>query len=385
MPDSLDVFSPAKLGPVTLRNRIIKAATFEARSPDALVSDDLIEFHRLPAAGGVAMTTVAYCAVSPGGRASGNQMWMRPEAVPGLRRLTDAIHAEGAAVSAQIAHAGPVANPSANNAAALAPVGFMNPTANEFTKEATRDDIDEVAAQHAAAARLAIEAGFDAVEVHLGHNYLASAFLSPRINTRDDEFGGSLENRAKVARALVTAVRRAVDQQGAQIAVTAKLNIADGVRGGIDVEESLTTATWLEQDGGLDAIELTAGSSFVNPMYTFRGDAPTTLELGGKNFYREYPYRDAYLLDDAKLFRAELSMPLILLGGITNRETMDLAMAEGFQFVAMGRALLAEPDLINRIKADGDQRTVRSVCTHNNQCVLSIYSRTQCAVTGAPG
>ncbi|MGB9302093.1 MAG: NADH:flavin oxidoreductase [Mycobacterium sp.] len=385
MPDSLDVFSPAKLGPVTLRNRIIKAATFEARSPDALVSDDLIEFHRLPAAGGVAMTTVAYCAVSPGGRASGNQMWMRPEAVPGLRRLTDAIHAEGAAVSAQIAHAGPVANPSANNAAALAPVGFMNPTANEFTKEATRDDIDEVAAQHAAATRLAIEAGFDAVEVHLGHNYLASAFLSPRINTRDDEFGGSLENRAKVARALVTAVRRAVDQQGAQIAVTAKLNIADGVRGGIDVEESLTTATWLEQDGGLDAIELTAGSSFVNPMYTFRGDAPTTLELGGKNFYREYPYRDAYLLDDAKLFRAELSMPLILLGGITNRETMDLAMAEGFQFVAMGRALLAEPDLINRIKADGDQRTVRSVCTHNNQCVLSIYSRTQCAVTGAPG
>ncbi len=385
MPDSLDVFSPAKLGPVTLRNRIIKAATFEARSPDALVSDDLIEFHRLPAAGGVGMTTVAYCAVSPGGRASGNQMWMRPEAVPGLRRLTDAIQAEGAAVSAQIAHAGPVANPSANNAPALGPVGFMNPTANEFTREATRDDIDEVAAQHAAAARLAIEAGFDAVEIHLGHNYLASAFLSPRINTRDDEFGGSLENRAKVARALVTAVRRAVDQQGAQIAVTAKLNIADGVRGGIDVEESLTTAKWLEEDGGLDAIELTAGSSLVNPMYTFRGDAPTTLELGGKNFYREYPYREAYLLDEAKLFRAELSMPLILLGGITNRETMDLAMAEGFQFVAMGRALLAEPDLINRIEADGDRRTVKSVCTHNNQCVLSIYSRTQCAVTGAPG
>ncbi len=385
MPTSPDVFSPAKLGPVTLRNRIIKAATFEARSPDALVSDELIEFHRLPAAGGVGMTTVAYCAVSPGGRASGNQMWMRPEAVPGLRRLTDAIHAEGAAVSAQIAHAGPVANPSANNATALAPVGFMNPTANEFTKEATRDDIDEVAAQHATAARLAIEAGFDAVEIHLGHNYLASAFLSPRINTRDDEFGGSLENRAKVARALVMAVRRAVDQQGAQIAVTAKLNIADGVRGGIDVEESLTTAKWLEEDGGLDAIELTAGSSLVNPMYTFRGDAPTKLEIGGKNFYREYPYRDGYLLDEAKLFRAELSMPLILLGGITNRETMDLAMAAGFQFVAMGRALLAEPDLLNRIKADGDQHTVKSVCTHCNKCVLTIYSHTQCLVTGAPG
>ena len=103
-----DVFAPAKLGPITLRNRIIKAATFEAATPDALVTDDLIEYHRLPAAGGVGMTTVAYCAVSPGGRTEARQIWMRPEAVPGLRRLTDAIHAEGAAVSAQIGHAGPV-------------------------------------------------------------------------------------------------------------------------------------------------------------------------------------------------------------------------------------------------------------------------------------
>ena len=87
-----DVFSPAKLGPLTLRNRIIKAATFEARTPNALVSDDLIEYHRRPAAGGVGMTTVAYCAVSQGGRTEGNGLWMRPEAVPGLRRLTDAIH-----------------------------------------------------------------------------------------------------------------------------------------------------------------------------------------------------------------------------------------------------------------------------------------------------
>jgi 2,4-dienoyl-CoA reductase-like NADH-dependent reductase (Old Yellow Enzyme family) len=383
-PNPPDVFSPAKLGPITLRNRIIKAATFEARSPGALVSDDLIEYHRLPAAGGVGMTTVAYCAVSQGGRASGNQMWMRPEAVPGLRRLTDAIHAEGAAVSAQIAHAGPVADAASNEAPALAPVRFFNPMGNAFAKAATRDDIDEVAAQHAGATRLAIEAGFDAVEVHLGHNYLASAFLSPRINTRDDQFGGSLENRAKVARELVMAVRRAVDEEGAQIAVTAKLNIADGVRGGIDVEESVTTAKWLESDGGLDALELTAGSSLVNPMYTFRGDSPVKLEFEGKNFYREYPYTDAYLLDDAKLFRAELSMPLILLGGITKRDTMDLAMAEGFQFVAMGRALLAEPDLINRIAADGPANTVRAICTHCNKCVPSIYSRTQCAVTGMP-
>lgn len=387
-----DVFNPAKLGPLTLRNRVIKAATFEARTPDALVTDDLIEYHRLPAAGGVAMTTVAYCAVSPGGRTGGNQIWMRPHAVPGLRRLTEAIHAEGAAISAQIGHAGQVADARSNQATALAPVRFFNPIAMRFAQKATREDIDDVLAAHAHAARLAVDAGFDAVEIHLGHNYLASAFLSPLLNRRDDEFGGSLQNRAKVARGLVMAVRRAVRQQ---VAVTAKLNMTDGIRGGITVDEALTTARWLQDDGGLDAIELTAGSSLVNPMYLFRGDAPVKefaaafkpplrwgIRMTGHRFFREYPYRDAYLLREARLFRAELTIPLILLGGITNRTTMDLAMAEGFEFVAMARALLAEPDLVNRIAAEGSQ--VRSACTHCNQCMATIYRRTHCVVTGAP-
>ena len=386
-----DVFTPAKLGPLTLRNRIIKAATFEASTPDALVTEDLITYHRLPAAGGVGMTTVAYCAVAPGGRTDGWQLWMRPEAVPGLRRLTDAIHAEGAAISAQIGHAGPVANARTNKAKALAPVRFFNPLSMRFAKKASRDDIRDVTEAHAEAARLAIASGFDAVEIHLGHNYLASAFLSPMINRRDDEFGGSLYNRAKVARGVVQAVRSAV---GDQIAVTAKLNMSDGVRGGIPIEESLQTAKWLEEDGGLDALELTAGSSLLNPMFLFRGGAPVKefagafkpplswgIRMTGRKFIREYPYQEAYLMRDAKRFRAELTMPLILLGGITNRETMDLAMAEGFDFVAMGRALLAEPDLLNRIQADS---SVKSICDHCNLCMPTIYSHTYCVRTGSP-
>jgi 2,4-dienoyl-CoA reductase-like NADH-dependent reductase (Old Yellow Enzyme family) len=341
------------------------------------------------------MTTVAYCAVAPGGRTDGWQIWMRPEAVPGLLTLTDAIHAEGAAISAQIGHAGPVANARTNKAKALAPMRFFNPLSMRFAKKATRQDIEDVTKAHANAARLAIESGFDAVEVHLGHNYLASSFLSPLLNHRSDEFGGSLENRAKVARGVVRAVRDAV---GDQIAVTAKLNMTDGVRAGIPIEESLQTAKWLEEDGGLDALQLTAGSSLVNPLYLFHGDAPVKefaaafkpplrwgIRMTGKKFFREYPYREAFLLDKARLFRAELTLPLILLGGITNRETMDLAMAEGFDFVAMGRALLAEPDLINRIQADGDAHSVLSACTHCNKCMATIYSRTHCVVTGSPG
>lgn len=287
-----------------------------------------------------------------------------------------------------------MANAKTNKARALAPVRFFNPLSMRFAKKATIEDIREVTEAHANAARLAIDAGFDAVEIHLGHNYLASSFLSPLINRRTDEFGGSLENRAKVARGVVRAVRQAV---GDQIAVTAKLNMSDGVRGGISLEESLQTAKWLEEDGGLDALQLTAGSSLVNPMYLFRGDAPVKefsavfkppiswgMRMTGKKFLREYPYREAYLLREASQFRAELKLPLILLGGITNRETMDRAMAEGFDFVAMGRALLAEPDLLNRIEADGDAHTVKSVCTHCNLCMPTIYRHTHCVLTGAP-
>ncbi|MEV6703107.1 NADH:flavin oxidoreductase [Streptomyces sp. NPDC051453] len=385
--DIPDVLAPAKLGPITLRNRIIKAATFEGATPDALVSDRLIEYHRRPAAGGVGMTTVAYLAVAPEGRTERRQIWMRPEAIPGLRRLTDAVHAEGAAVSAQIGHAGPVADAKSNGRPALAPGRLFNPISMKMTRAATEADIGRITRAHGDAARIAAEAGFDAVEIHLGHNYFASSFLSPKINKRRDRYGGSLTNRARVARDMARAVREAV---GDRLAVTAKLNMDDGVPGGIWLDESLQVAQWLQEDGTLDALELTAGSSLLNPMYLFRGEAPIPefaatfpqpqrlgVHLIGKKFLIDYPYREAFLLESARQFRAALDLPLILLGGITTRDTMDTAMAEGFEFVAMGRALLREPDLIRRIEQD---RATKSLCIHCNRCMPTIYSGTRCVL-----
>ncbi|GAB3579972.1 NADH:flavin oxidoreductase [Amycolatopsis endophytica] len=381
-----DVFAPARLGPVQLRNRIIKAATFEGATPHALVTDRLIEFHRRPARGGVGMTTVAYCAVSPEGRTDRHQIWMRDEAVPGLRRLTDAVHAEGAAVSAQIGHAGPVANAASNRMPALAPGRFPNPLGMRMTRAATVDDLDRLVRAHATAARLAIESGFDAVEIHFGHNYLVSSFLSPKLNRRKDSYGGSLENRARLALDIARAVRDAV---GDRIAVTAKLNMDDGVPGGFWLDESVQVTRWLEADGTVDALELTAGSSLLNPMYLFTGDAPLRefaaafpqpvrlgIRAAGAAFLKSYPFQEAYLLDRARQFRAAVDLPLILLGGITRRETMDQAMAEGFAFVAMARALLREPDLPRRLR-DG----ARSLCVHCNKCMPTIYRGTRCVLT----
>ncbi len=380
-----DVLAPARLGPLRLRNRVIKAATFEGAAPEALVTEELIDYHLRPAEGGVGMTTVAYCAVSPEGRTERRQVWMRREALPGLRRLTEAVHGTGAAVCAQLGHAGPVADGRSNGVASLAPMSGFNALSMRRNKAATAEDIARVVTAHADAALLAAEAGFDAVEIHLGHNYLASAFLSPRLNRRTDAYGGSLRARATVALDIARAVREVL---GDRLAITAKLNMKDGAPGGITVEESLQVARWLQDDGSVDALELTAGSSLLNPMFLFRGDAPVTefaanfplpqrvaIRALGRAFFRTYPYRPLYLLEDARRFRAALDLPLILLGGITDREGMDRAMAEGFDFVAMARALLHEPDLLRRIA--GDAATV-SGCIHCNRCMPTIYTGTRC-------
>jgi 2,4-dienoyl-CoA reductase-like NADH-dependent reductase (Old Yellow Enzyme family) len=385
-PGTPKVFAPATLGPVTLRNRIIKAATFEGVMPGGQVSDQLIEFHRRVAKGGAAMSTVAYLAVSPEGRTDRHCLLLDQSTLPGLRRLTDAVHAEGAAAAAQVGHAGPVANARSNRAPALSPSGGWTPLGTRL-HAATTTDIDRIIEDYRRAALVAIEAGFDSIEVHVGHNYLLSAFLSPKLNRRDDPHGGSVENRARFPRRVLRAVRDAV---GDRAAVTAKLNMADGVPGGLWLEDSLAVAALMESDGVLDAIELTGGSSLSNPMYLFRGEAPlrefeATLpgparlgfKLVGRRFLRAYPYEEAFFLPYARQFLDALSLPLILLGGITRLETIESALAEGFAFVAMARALLREPDLITRMQAGS---ATSSLCIHCNQCMPTIYSGTRCVL-----
>jgi 2,4-dienoyl-CoA reductase-like NADH-dependent reductase (Old Yellow Enzyme family) len=392
-PGTPKVFAPATLGPVTLRNRIIKAATFEGVMPGGQVSDQLIEFHRRVAQGGAAMSTVAYLAVSPEGRTDRHCLLLDQATLPGLRRLTDAVHAEGAAAAAQVGHAGPVANARSNRAPSLSPSGGWTPLGTRL-RAATATDIDRITEDYRRAALVAVEAGFDSIEVHVGHNYLLSAFLSPKLNRRDDSYGGSVENRARFPRRVLRAVRDAV---GDRAAVTAKLNMADGVPGGLWLEDSLAVAALMESDGVLDAIELTGGSSLANPMYLFRGEAPlrefgATLpgparlgfKLVGRRFLRAYPYEEAFFLPYARQFLDALSLPLILLGGITRLETVESALAQGFAFVAMARALLREPDLITRMQAGS---ATSSLCIHCNQCMPTIYSGTRCVLvkSGAGG
>ena len=381
---TVNPFAPARLGPITLRNRIIKAATFEGLTRKG-VGDRLIDYHRAVAQGGAGMTTVAYMAVSPEGQGAPGEVVMEQHAVPSLRSLTDAVHADGAAVSAQLGHAGPVA--AGTGHVGLAPSRVLSPMAMKFTKAATDDDLSKVIDDFANAASVAVDAGFDAVELHFGHGYLPSSFLSPRLNKRSDQWGGSVENRARLARTIATRVR---ERTGDQVAVIAKLNMADGVSGGLWLDDSIATARLLEADGCLHAIELTGGSSFQNPMYLFRGEAPIremaasfpqpirmAFKVLGKRFLHEYPFEEAYFLAYARQFRDALTMPLILLGGINRLDTIQGALDDGFEFVAMARALLREPDLVNQMR---EGRSVESLCVHCNKCMPTIYRGTHCVL-----
>lgn len=380
-------FSPLRLGPLTLKNRFIKAATFEGVMPRGTVSDALIDFHTEVARGGAAMTTVAYCAISPGGRVHRDTVVLDRDRVPQLRRLTEAVHAEGALVCAQIGHAGLVANTLSNRTPTLAPSTRVSAPAMGLVRAATAEQLDAVVDGFGTAAQNAVDAGFDALEIHMGHGYLLSSFFSPNLNRRTDRYGGDTVRRAELARRVAERVRSTV---GDSVAVTAKFNMDDGVRGGFWLSDSIPTARLLESDGHLDALQLTGGSSLLNPMYYFRGDVPMDefiasqpravglgLRVMGRRLFRTYPFEEAFFLPLARQFQAALSMPLILLGGINRLDTAEDALTEGFEFVAMARALLRDPFLVNCFR---DDAATEGLCVHCMKCMPTVYSGTHCVV-----
>ena len=383
-----DVFAPVQLGPVTIRNRTVKAATFEGRTPLGQVTDELIDYHLAVARGGVGLTTVAYLAVAPEGRTHGEQIVVGPDSAAGLARLVDAIHETGASIAGQVGHAGPVANGRSNGVRALSASRMPSPLSMQMIGSATERDLTRITRAYVATARTLVDAGFDSLELHMAHSYLISSFLAPALNRRRDRWGGPLVNRARLARQVARAVR---DEVGDAAAVTAKVSLSDGFPGGVSTEEGLEFAQLLEADGCLDALQLSGGSSLMNPMYLFRGDAPHAefaaampklIGWGmrtpmGRSFLKEYPFEEAYFWDRAAQFRAGLSMPLMLLGGINRLDTMQRAMAGGFDFVAMGRAVLREPDLVNRLAAGA---ATRGICIHCNRCMPTIYTGTRCPV-----
>jgi 2,4-dienoyl-CoA reductase-like NADH-dependent reductase (Old Yellow Enzyme family) len=378
------IFSSGKLGGLTLRNRVIKTATYEGMAPGGVPSPALVEHHRALAAGGVGMTTVAYCAVSPDGRTFEEQMVMSDDNVPRLRALTDAVHREGAAVSLQIGHCGTFSkNARVTGGHPLGPSRTFNAyglTAGiPFASAMTEADMSRTAEDFADASRRAAAAGFDGVEVHLGHGYLLSQFLSPAANQRRDAYGGSIENRLRFPRKVV---ERVLDAVGDRLAVLAKINLSDGFRRGLQIDDAVTVAKRLEGDG-VHALVLSGGYTSKTPLYLLRGGRPlaamirvekswlqkVALRAFGTRVVKAYPFEELFFLPLARKIREAVSMPLVLLGGAVSFANLEQAMQEGFDFVAMGRALIADPTLVADFQSG---KKTRSRCNHCNECIAEM-------------
>lgn len=378
--DSL-LFTPVTLGPLTLRNRSIRSAAFESMCPGNVPSPQLLAYHCSVAAGGVGMTTVAYAAVTRSGLSFDRQLWMRPEIVPGLRELTDAVHAEGAAASIQLGHCG---NMSHKSICGCLPVGAssgFNLYSPTFVRGLRADELPEMAKAYGRSVCLAREAGFDAVEIHAGHGYLISQFLSPSTNHRKDEFGGTLANRMRFMEMVMEEVMTAA---GNDMAVLVKMNMRDGFRGGMELDESLQVARKL-QELGAHALVLSGGFVSKAPMYVMRGEMPIRtmthymtcwwlkygVRLVGKYMIPSVPFREAYFLEDALKFREALDIPLVYVGGLVSRQKIEEVLSHGFEAVQMGRALLNEPDFVNRMRRE---ENARCNCRHSNYCIARMYT-----------
>ena len=351
------VFEQVSLGALCLRNRLVRSATNEAKAGnDGAVTERLIEYLLELVRGQVGLLISGHASVSLEGQASRRQWGIYDDSLlPGLQRLTRAVHNESGVIVAQLAHAGRWGVGSGEHAA-RGPVAGEG-TAGRKVKAMTKADIDAVITAFARAARRARAAGFDGVQIHSAHGYLLSQFLSPWFNQRADHYGGSLENRARLLLQVYDAVREVV---GDAYPVLVKINAEDFVAGGLSAEESLRVCRMLAELG-VDAIEMSGG----------------TFNTGGLSFARTGDRLSAetegYYGEQARRYKEKIKTPLILVGGFLRLATIEEVIQTGLaDYIALSRPLICEPHLVRRW-ARGDH--ARAACVSCNQCFATTLSK----------
>lgn len=345
-----NLFEPARISSMELRNRFVRSATWEAMATTSgEITPRLVDTTATLAKGGVGLIISGHAYILPAGQAGPMQLGAyKDDLIPGLRQMATAAHDHGARILLQVAHAGYFA---AHNLTGMPPFAVSASVKLDdiSRKELSSADIADVPQAFAAAAGRAKAAGFDGVQIHSAHGYLFNQFLSPLFNRRTDEYGGTLANRARVHLETIRAVRRAV---GPDYPVLIKLNGRDFAEGGLELEESVEAAALMEQ-AGLDAIELSSGMTKFSKL----GSARTGISTQDK---------EAYNKEEAKAFKQRLKIPLILVGGIRSLPVAERLVKEGVcDFISMSRPFIREPDLVNRWKS-GDRR--KATCNSDNLC-----------------
>lgn len=378
------IFTPMKLGKTELRNRTIRSAAFEGMAVNNRPSKQLKDYHTSVAKGGIGMTTLAYASVNRSGVSFNTQLCMEESIIPDLADIADSVHKEGAAISIQLGHCGNMTHFKTAGGMPIAPCSGFNLYSPTIHRRMTEKDITGCAKDFGRAVNIAAKAGLDAVEIHAGHGYLISQFLSPYTNRRKDSFGGSLENRMRFMDTCMEEVMNAARKNN--ISVLVKTNMRDGFKGGMEIDDCIRVAKRIESYG-VDAIVLSGGFVSKAPMYVMRGSMPIRtlshymdmkslwwlkfgIRMFGKMMIPDVPFKEAYFLEDALRFRKEIKTPLVYVGGLVRKSKIEEVLSDGFEFVQMGRALINTPDFVNRMRDGMD----RCGCDHKNYCIARMYS-----------
>jgi 2,4-dienoyl-CoA reductase-like NADH-dependent reductase (Old Yellow Enzyme family) len=358
---------PGRVGSLEVRNRLVRAGTSETMATDrGEVTDDYVALYEALARGQVGLIFTGHLFCAPRGRYARRQTGIHDDAlVPGLCRVTAAVHRHGGRVLAQLAHAG--SQSRVESGEPLAPSAVPNALTGRPVRAAREDEILDAVQAFAAGARRAVAAGFDGVHVHAANGYLISEFSSPLANRRTDGWGGSAEGRDRFALEVVRAVRAAVP---AEMPVTLKLGMVDAVPGGLRLEEAVPRARRVVE-AGLDALEISCGVMRL-PTDSARRyvavDRRRALEDLLLHRVLSRPEDEAYFLPWARAVRREVDTSLVLVGGMRTTVTMNRLLRDGdADFVALSRPLIREPDLVSQL-ARG--RTGRVACTSCNICLM---------------
>ena len=346
------LFESTTINGMTLKNRFVRSATFEGMADtDGACTPQLTNLMTELAKGNVGLIISGYAYVNQQGKSRRGQLAVSAEElIPGLAQMTDAVHKESGKIVMQIAHAG------CNSFVIPAGEKALGPSAMEMPqgcscREMTKAEISETIEDFVKAAVRAKKSGFDGVQLHAAHGYFLSQFLSSFYNKRTDEYGGSLENRARVVLATLRGIRSAV---GDNFPVLIKINSDDFLKGGFTKNEMVQVAATLEKEG-IDAIEVSGGTHLSPSEYSF------SRKTGVVSTDKELYFRDA-----ARLYKDKINVPLLLVGGIRSYDVAEQVVNEGLaDYISLCRPLIREPHLIRRWQS-GD--TSRATCISCNEC-----------------
>jgi 2,4-dienoyl-CoA reductase-like NADH-dependent reductase (Old Yellow Enzyme family) len=350
------LFETTTLNGMTLKNRFVRSATAEGMATvDGECTPRLVNLMVELAEGGVRLIITGHTYVTKRGQATPWQLGIYDDhLIPGLRAMVDAVHKKNGKIVAQLAHSGMLANPKLTNDAPLGPSAIEG--LNEaIAQEMTSEDINATVEAFGNAAERACEAGFDGVQIHAAHSYLLSQFLSPAFNFRDDDYGGSIENRGRMLVEVVQGIRKRV---GPDYPLLIKQNSRDFLEGGLELDDSVRAGAMFK-DAGIDAIEVSGGTFASGDLMPSR-----------KGIIKEKD--EAYFKKEARAFKEQIDLPLILVGGIRSFHVAEGIVNDHIaDYISMCRPLIREPGLVNRWES-GDLS--KATCVSDSKCFRPALS-----------